>query len=104
MKTAIALTASLALIGCSSSPKIQAEKPQYCHTYQTITSEDRETVNSKTVVKCTDDQIERVTSQRLGMASNCGYFTSYIRKGGKDVPYRAISCFDGRNWEVINIQ
>lgn len=94
----------LSLTGCSSAPKIAAEKPQYCHTSQTIRTQNGENVNSETLVKCTDDQIERVTSKRLGMADNCGYFTSYMKVGGRDVPYRAISCFDGRNWEIINIQ
>ncbi len=100
----ILLCLIITLTGCSSAPKVTAEKPQYCHTYQTLNSKNGDTVNSETTVKCTDDQIERVTSKRLGMADNCGYFTSYMKVGGRDVPYRAISCFDGRNWEIINIQ
>jgi hypothetical protein len=104
MKLLIIAATAVILAGCSSAPKIAAEKPQYCHTYQTIKSKNGDSVNSETTVKCTDDQVERVTSKRLGMADNCGYFTSYMKVGGKDVPYRAISCFDGRNWEIINIQ
>lgn len=90
------------LAGCSSSPKV-SYKPQYCHTSQTIATQNGEKVDSRTVVECTDDPIKRVTTARLGMSSNCGYFTSWMRKGGNDVPYRAISCQlpDG-SWEIVD--
>jgi uncharacterized protein YcfL len=94
---------SVYLVGCSSAPRIQAQKPQYCHTSQTIQTKNGETVNSVTQVECTDDQVKRVTTARLGMSKNCGYFTSWMKKGGKDVQYRAISCQlpDG-SWEIVN--
>lgn len=93
---------ALILAGCSSAPKV-SYKPQYCHTSQTITTQNEEKVDSKTVVECTDDQVKRVTTARLGMSSNCGYFTSWMKKGGVDVPYRAISCQlpDG-SWEIVD--
>jgi surface antigen len=37
------------------------------------------------------------------MSKNCGYFTGWMKKGGQDVQYRAISCQlpDG-SWEVVD--
>lgn len=91
------------LSGCSSAPKVQAQKPQYCHTSQTIVTENNERVNSRTQVECTDDQIKRLTTARVGLSNNCGYFTSWMKKGGQDVQYRAISCQlpDG-SWEIVD--
>ena len=99
----IAIAAAIAITGCSSAPKVKAQKPQYCYTSQTIVTENGEKVNSKTVVECTDDQIKRVTTARIGLSSNCGYFTSWMKRGGQDVPYRAISCQlpDG-SWEIVD--
>ena len=97
------LACIMVLTGCSSAPKVVAQKPQYCHTSQTIVTENKETVNSRTEVECTDDQVKRLTVNRMGLASNCGYFTGWTKKGGHDVQYRAISCQlpDG-SWEVVN--
>jgi type IV pilus biogenesis protein CpaD/CtpE len=97
------LASLLALTGCSSAPKVQAQKPQYCNTNQTIAVRNGEKVDSITVLECTDDQIKRVSTARLGMSKNCGYFTGWMKKGGQDVQYRAISCQlpDG-SWEVVD--
>lgn len=97
----------LTLVGCSSSPKVTAEKPQYCYTSQTIVTENGEKVNSRTQVECTDDQVKRNVQARLGMADHCGRFTDRMIKGGKWVEYQGISCqiLDSRGrvigWEVI---
>jgi type IV pilus biogenesis protein CpaD/CtpE len=98
-----AIIAVVFLSGCSSKPKVQAEKPQYCHTSQTIAVQNGEKVDSVTVLDCTDDQVKRVTTARLGMAKNCGYFTGWMKRGGYDVQYRGISCQlpDG-SWEIID--
>lgn len=103
MKTVIALMAAVTLVGCSSAPKVTAQKPQYCHTSQTIAVQNGKTVDSVTLVECTDDQVKRVTTARLGMSKNCGYFTGWMKKGNQDVQYRAISCQlpDG-SWEVVD--
>jgi uncharacterized protein YcfL len=102
MKIAIVL-AGLVLVGCSSSPKVSAVKPQYCHTSQTIKTQNNERVNSTTMVECTDDEVKRLFHSRSGMASNCGVFTYWTKIGGKDVQRKGISCQkpDG-TWEVIN--
>jgi len=100
----LALTILIAsLVGCSSSPKIQAQKPQYCHTSQNILVKNGETVDSATLLECTDDQIKRMPAVKLGMASNCGSFSYWMKLGDKHVQRRGISCqkLDG-TWEVIN--
>ena len=91
------------LSGCSSSPKIAANKPQYCYTSQTITTQNKETVDSKTVLDCTDDDVKRITTARLGMSTNCGEFTYWMQIGGRDVQRKGISCqkMDG-SWEIVN--
>lgn len=91
------------LSGCSSSPKIAANKPQYCYTSQTITTQNKETVDSKTVLECTDDDIKRITTARLGMSTNCGEFTYWMQIGGRDVQRKGVSCqkLDG-GWEIVN--
>lgn len=103
MKIAIILAASLVAAGCSSAPKVVAEKPQYCHTSQTIETRNGEKVDSTTMVECTDDQIKRLFQVRSGMAPNCGVFTYWTKIGGKDVQRKGISCQkpDG-TWEVVN--
>lgn len=91
------------LSGCSSAPKVQAQKPQYCHTSQTITLQNGEKVDSITQVECTDDQIKRLTESRLGMARNCGEFLYWMTIGNTNVQRKGISCQkpDG-SWEIIN--
>lgn len=103
MKTFVIAALAVTLVGCSNTPKVTAQKPQYCHTNQTIAVQNGEKVDSITVLECTDDQIKRVSTARLGMSKNCGYFTGWMRKGNQDVQYRAISCQlpDG-SWEVVD--
>jgi len=103
MKLIIAGTALTLLAGCGSAPKTQAQKPQYCYTNQTIVTENGERVNSRTTVECSDDQVKRLTVARVGIGSNCGYFNGWMKKGGTDVQYRALSCQlpDG-SWEIVD--
>ena len=93
----------IALTGCSSAPKAVAQKPQYCHTSQTIVNKDGERVTSTTTVECTDDQVKRLFEVRSGMAPNCGVYSYWMQVGGNDVRKKGISCQkpDG-TWEVIN--
>lgn len=94
----------LILGGCSSAPKVQAQKPQYCHTSQAILTQNGEKVESATLVKCTDDQIKRLTASRAGFSPYCGEFTYWMQIGGRDVQRKGISCQkpDG-SWEVVNV-
>lgn len=102
MKALIILAGAL-LVGCSSAPKVVAEKPQYCYTSQTIKTANGSKVDSQTVVECTDDQIKRVAQKRLGSAPVCGEYTYWMKLGGRDVQRKGISCQkpDG-SWEVID--
>jgi hypothetical protein len=103
MKFLLVLAAASVVVGCSSAPKVSANKPQYCHTSQDIVVRNGERVDSVTMVKCDDDQINRVTERRLGLAANCGEFTYWMKIGGNNVQRKGISCQkpDG-SWEVIN--
>jgi type IV pilus biogenesis protein CpaD/CtpE len=103
MKLLAIILAAMTLVGCSSSPKVTAQKPQYCYTSQTIVTTNGERVNSRTQVECTDDQVKRLTVARVGIGNNCGYFNGWMKKGRRDVQYRAISCQlpDG-SWEVVD--
>jgi hypothetical protein len=103
IKIVIASIAGLALVGCSSSPKVSAKKPQYCYTSQTIENKNGERVNSTTMVECSDDEVKRLFHVRSGMAPNCGVFTYWTKIGGQDVQRKGISCQkpDG-SWEVVN--
>jgi hypothetical protein len=99
----VALIGLVTLVGCSSSPKVTAQKPQYCHTSQNIVIRNGEKVDSATLLECTDDQIKRMPAVRLGMAPNCGQFSYWMQIGGNHVQRKGISCqrLDG-TWEVIN--
>ena len=99
----VALIGLVALAGCSSSPKVTAQKPQYCHTSQNIVIRNGEKVDSATLLECTDDQIKRMPAVRLGMAPNCGQFSYWMQIGGNHVQRKGISCqrLDG-TWEVLN--
>ena len=103
MKILAIAAATIVLAGCSSAPKVAAQKPQYCHTSQTIQTQNGERVDSQTVVECTDDQVKKMSSVKLGMSSNCGEFTYWMQIGGKNVQRKGISCQkpDG-TWEVVN--
>ena len=60
----------LVLTGCGSTSKVQAQKPQYCYTNQTIVTENGEKVNSRTTVECSDDQVKRLTVARAPARSS----------------------------------
>lgn len=102
------LCIAVVLAGCSSTPKVQAQKPQYCHTSQTIVTKNGEKVESATLLECTDDQFKRLTSVKMGMADHCGISTKTISVGGKLVETQFGSCqILDRNgnvigWEYIN--
>lgn len=102
-KIVILAVTCLTFSACSSAPKKVAQKPQYCHTSQTILTKNGEKVESQTLVECTDDQIKKLFQVRSGMAPNCGEFTYWMNLGGRDVQRKGISCQkpDG-SWEIVN--
>jgi len=95
------LGAGLLLSGCSSN-KVVAEKPQYCHTSKTVVLENGDTSSSRVIVECTDDQIKRLFHTKSGMAPNCGTFTYWGRKGGRDVLLKGVTCQKPDGWEIVN--
>jgi hypothetical protein len=99
----LALACVMALTGCSSTPTVQAQKPQYCYTSQTIKTQNGEQVNSETTLDCTDDQTKRLSATRMGLSQSCGEFTYWTKIGGRDVQRKGISCQrpDG-SWEIVN--
>lgn len=103
MKTVLVLIVLAIVAGCSSSPKYQAEKPQYCYTKQEIVTDSNGQVSSKTVVECNDNQVERLFQVQSGMAPNCGTFTYWMQIGGQNVQRQGVSCQkpDG-SWEIVN--
>jgi hypothetical protein len=109
--TLIVLFAAIILLmlsGCSSSPKVQAQKPQYCYTSQNIVTQDGERVSSRTELDCTDDQVKRLVKPRMGMADHCGTYTYNITLGGRNVQRQGISCMvlnergEVIGWEVVS--
>ena len=100
----VAIVVAIALLsGCSSAPVVKAQKPQYCHTSQTIKTQNGEKVDSQTTVECTDDQIKRLAEVRLGMASNCGEYSYWMQQGGGYVQRKGISCQKPNgSWEIVN--
>ena len=104
IRLALLITGAILLTACASTQApVIAEKPQYCHTSQEILVQNGEKVDSATVVECTDDQIKRLATVRLGMAPNCGEFRYWTKIGGHSVQRKGISCqkTDG-SWEIIN--
>jgi hypothetical protein len=103
LRLALLLVAGLAITGCASKPHVIAEKPQYCHTSQDIMIQNGETVDSRTHVECTDDDIKRLFQVKSGMAPNCGEFNYWMLVGGYNVQRKGVSCqkLDG-SWEIVN--
>ncbi len=65
----IIMFAIIALLsGCSSTPTKTA---QFCNTSKTIEVKNGSDVSSKTVVKCSDDFVERHVPARIGVDQNC---------------------------------
>ena len=106
-KIALIITSAVLLTACASTnqPIVQAEKPQYCNTSEEIIVKDGQTVDSTTVVECTDDRIKKLVQVRSGMAGNCGVSLYWIELGGNLVQRRIISCIkaDGSGIDVINM-
>ena len=104
VRLALLLMGATLLTACASTQApVVAEKPQYCNTSETVVIQDDETVDSATVVECTDDRIKKLFQVKSGMAPNCGEFTYWMKIGGHDVQRRGISCQkpDG-TWEIVN--
>lgn len=96
-----AIVVTTLLVGCAA-PQTKVAHNQYCYTSQTIETENRESVNSKTVVKCSDDPIEKFIPARTGVGKNCGEFNYWMTLAGKPVQRRGFACqkYDG-TYEIV---
>ena len=100
--------ALLFIAGCSSTPHIPPKTEQFCDlktetvvvkgTNGEILSEE-----SKEVMVCNDNKIDRLFYSQSGMASNCGEFNYWTKRGNYDVQRKGVSCQkpDG-SWEIVN--
>lgn len=91
------------LTGCASNTHYDYT-PQYCYTNETITTENGDTVNSKTVVECTDRPGQQIQIARAGIDKGCKEFWYTEIRHGKRVNTRGVQCEkpDG-TWEILNI-
>ena len=103
MRGLLLITSIIALAGCASNKPVEYT-PQYCYTDQTITKRNNSTVNSETVLECTDRPGRQAEIQRAGIDSSCEEFWyDEVRRGGL-IRQRGVRCekFDG-SWEILNI-
>ena len=93
MLRVIVLAGVAFLVGCSSAPKqSRLISDQYCHTSQTIVTENGEKVNSQTLVKCTDDPIERYAPVKMGLSKDCIETYLPVNRGGRLVQEKIYAC------------
>jgi hypothetical protein len=91
MKLLFLVVVAASLVGCSSPKKSKLVSDQYCHTSQTIEKEDSN-ISSKTVIKCTDDPVERYVPAKIGIAKDC--YTAHIPmlRNGRSIYEKIIVC------------
>jgi hypothetical protein len=102
MRGLLLVVTSIALIGCASNKVSYA--PQYCYTDQTIVTQNGTTVNSATVLQCTDRPGQQTAIQRAGIDAKCEEFWYPEHRWNKTINVRGVRCekLDG-TWEVLNI-
>jgi hypothetical protein len=97
----------LAMTACASKPTVKAKSEQYCDlkTTTVVVKNQHGILEEQTVeiLKCNDNEIDRLFLAQSGMAANCGEFTYWMRIGDRDVRRKGVSCqkLDG-NWEIVN--
>jgi len=97
----------LALTACASKPAVRAKSEQYCDLKTTtiVVKNQHGILEEQTVevLKCNDNEIDRLFLAQSGMAANCGEFTYWMKIGDRDVRRKGVSCqkLDG-NWEIVN--
>jgi hypothetical protein len=89
------------LSGCSSAPKTQTA--QFCNTSQTIEIRNGERVDSKTVVKCSDNFIDRHVPAQAGVDRNCRETFNQFVLNGQLVERRGIACETHRPGRIIYV-
>lgn len=105
MRGILVLTSSLltiGLMGCASN-QVSNQGP-YCYTDQTIVKDNDTTVNSRTVLECTDRPGQQTAIQRAGIDASCKEFWYEEIRWGKRTPVRGVMCekLNG-TYEIVNI-
>jgi len=100
MKHIIALSVVTMLWGCSSAPQhSKLVSNQYCHTKQTIQTENNNSVSSRTLVECSDDPTDKYVPAKTGLGKDC--IVSYIQMPyGREKIY-ACKKYDGK-YDIID--
>jgi hypothetical protein len=97
-----------ALTGCAATKTTshlysEPSHDQYCHTKQSITVQNGETVSSTTNLNCSDDKLDKVVMNKAGMASSCEYYGNKFYIGGKLVRKVGIRCqTDNGDWHIVD--
>lgn len=95
------LTASF-LTGCASASKPEIAEEQYCYTDSTTQVENGETVNSSTLVQCSDNPLKR--AKLVGVdEKNCRRWERRDIVNGREKHYGGYICRDEQgNWRPLD--
>ena len=98
------LVTSIAVLGGCASQDTFDYTPQYCYTDEVSVISNDNTVNSSTVVQCTDRPGQQQIIARAGIDKSCEEYWYDEMRWGRPVKQRGVRCekLDG-SWEVLNI-
>lgn len=93
---------TVSLVGCSSTPEPRVAQEQYCYTDQTIVTENNATVNSQTVLQCSDNPLKR--AKLVGVdEKNCRRWERQDVVNGRVKTYGGYICRDAQNnWRPLS--
>lgn len=100
MKLAL-IAVAVFLVGCSSTPP--KKTAQFCNTSQTVEVQNGRQVDSKTVVKCSDDFLDRHVPARAGIDRNCHETINQYVLNGRLVERRGFACETHRPGHIIYV-
>jgi len=97
------LLTSLLVIGGCSTTEYNYSAP-YCYTDEIIVVSDDDTVNSQTILQCSDRPGQKAMMQRAGIDADCKEFFYNEKRNGSIIRQRGVACekFDG-SLEIVNI-
>ena len=90
------------LTGCSSTPEVTVAQDQYCYTDSTTQVDNGETVNSTTLVQCSDNPLKR--AKLVGVdEKNCRRWERRDIVNGREKHYGGYICRDEKgNWRPLD--
>lgn len=94
---------AVSLTGCASAPDAPPiAEDQYCYTDQTVVTENNATVNSQTVVQCSDNPLKR--AKLVGVdEKNCRRWQRRDYVNGREKHYGGYICRDEQgNWRPLD--